>query len=186
MNAAFFQPVPALQGKPGAIAGVCIAAAAVAIGGGFGIPAATKSNNMRDASALTPSAPPSATFAIVWSVLYVLGGVALALQGMNAVGSGSGSNSNTQTGIKWASFGLLAAAVLASWTWPVVYNQHTPGAPDATWFLAGIMALVLCGVLLQNKQLTNILWAPWLAWLVFALMLSVQSNTGFARSPLGL
>jgi hypothetical protein len=43
--------------------------------------------------------------------------------------------------------------------------------------LAGILALVLTGVLLQNKSLVGVLWAPWLAWLIFALALAVQQTT---------
>jgi tryptophan-rich sensory protein len=170
-TAAFF--TPCANCKPGTVAGVCVAAAAVAVGASFGIANATgASGALQNTRANTPSSPPSATFAVVWSVLFACGGVALALQAMSA------TPTRQAAGVQWTSFALLACAMVGSWLWPVVYAKSTtPNKVNATWMLAGILALVLTGVLLQNKALVGVLWAPWLAWLIFALALAVQQTT---------
>jgi tryptophan-rich sensory protein len=172
MSSAFFTPCASCR-KPGTVAGVCIAAAAVCVGASFGISNATNASSaLRDTPATTPSAPPSVTFAVVWSVLFACGGVALALQAMSATPTAQAA------GVQWTSFALLACAVVGAWLWPLVYaKSSSPTKTNATWMLAGILALVLTGVLLQNKSLVGVLWAPWLAWLIFALALAVQQTT---------
>jgi tryptophan-rich sensory protein len=109
---------------------------------------------------LTESSPPPIVFSVAWSALYVLAGVALTLQGF-----GAGSSSS-----KIASLVLMVLVVAATWGWPFVYAVSRKGA---TWFIVGLLALTLCGMVAWGSPLAA-LWAPLAAWLVFALVLSTQ------------
>jgi tryptophan-rich sensory protein len=151
----------------GVIAGVCIAAAAASVAVPFVISRTTQSGKRLNTTGRTASSPPGAVFAVVWAILYALAGVALTLQGFSA-----------KTSADWAAFGVLAATVVATWGWPAVYDVSIPGG---SWFLVGLLALGLAGVLVLRKPLAA-LWAPLLAWFVFALVLSAQSAQAQAQA----
>lgn len=119
-----------------------------------------------------PSAfPPPATFGLVWSVLYVMMGVALAI-----VLAAAGARGR---GIAAAVFAVQLAINLA-WS-PLFFGLHR-----ITWALADIVVLdvaVLATIFLFARIRPAAAWllAPYLAWILFATYLNVaflQLNRG--------
>ena len=116
----------------------------------------------------TPSAPPSVVFSILWPILFLLAGGTLAYQGLTAAG-----------GLDWAAFALLLAGVVLCWAWPAVFRASVKGS---SWLILGILLLTVLGVVLwaggpSAPGAACALWVPLAVWLVFALMLSVQTQT---------
>ena len=108
--------------------------------------------------------PPPAAFGIVWSVLYVMMGVALAL-----VASASGARG------RGAALGVFGLQFLLNLTWsPVFFALH-----QMTWALAVIGAMiVLTGIMLpmfsKVRPVAAALLLPYLAWICFAALLNYQ------------
>lgn len=108
--------------------------------------------------------PPPATFGIVWSVLYVLMGVALTLvvTARGAPGRGAAI----------AAFAVQLALNLA-WT-PVFFGAHRIAA--ALYLLVAIDIAVLVTVVLfwRVRRGAALLLLPYLAWVLFATVLNWQ------------
>jgi tryptophan-rich sensory protein len=124
---------------------------------------------MKGSDSTTPSSPPAIVYPIVWFVLYVCAGAALALQ------------------IYWPTHGsaqlvrvaatLMAAQLLLGFAWPLIRKHCSSNV--ATWAIVGMLLLAFPGVVLTNQVngMAASLWAPYVAWLLFALMLMVQDKT---------
>ncbi|MEO6092116.1 MAG: TspO/MBR family protein [Novosphingobium sp.] len=106
--------------------------------------------------------PPPVTFAIVWSALYVLLGVALAL--VVAAPRGPGRSAAIRAFV-------VQLALNLAWS-PLFFGQHSlPGA------LALLIVLVIAALLATNlmwrvKVAAGALMLPYLAWLLFAALLN--------------
>ena len=116
----------------------------------------------------TPSAPPGVVFAVVWSALFLLAGGALAYQGLSA-----------SSGQDWGAFALLLLAILLCWAWTFVFQASLNAG---SWLILGILLLGVLGVVLWATGGSRpgglcALWVPFLVWLVFALGLSLQTQT---------
>lgn len=108
--------------------------------------------------------PPPATFAIVWSVLFILMGVALAL-----IGSAWGARSR---GLAIGVFAVQFALNLA-WT-PTFFGAHqlTGGF---VLLLAIVGAVALTTLLFWRvRKLAGLLLLPYLAWVTFAAVLNYE------------
>jgi tryptophan-rich sensory protein len=125
---------------------------------------------LRGAGARDALAPPSGVFIAVWTVLYILAGIAITLAALSA--------DNARA---WVGVALAAAAVVLSWGWPAVWgatsgNSSTgnlpPGAPSWTILALGAAVAVAAALAAPNNPTAAVLWVPWLAWLVFALVLA--------------
>ncbi|MDP3674753.1 MAG: TspO/MBR family protein [Novosphingobium sp.] len=108
--------------------------------------------------------PPPATFGIVWSILYVLMGVALTL-----VVTARGAPGR---GVAIAAFAVQLALNLA-WT-PLFFGAHRIAA--ALYLLAAIDIAVLVTVVLfwRVRRGAALLLLPYLAWVLFATVLNWQ------------
>lgn len=108
--------------------------------------------------------PPPAAFGIVWSVLYVLMGVALAM-----VASARGARA------RGPALAVFAAQFLLNLTWsPMFFALH-----QMTWALAVIGAMiVLTAIMLplfsRVRPVAAALMLPYLAWICFAALLNYQ------------
>lgn len=108
--------------------------------------------------------PPPRTFPVVWTALYVLMALALALV-------------CSAWGARWrvpaiAAFALQLAANLA-WT-PVFFGGHRIGA--ALYLIVALDVLVLATVWLfwKVRRAAALLMLPYLAWILFATVLNWQ------------
>lgn len=170
------------------IVGAAVASAVIPAGIMAADPGSNETLRVKGKGASTPSAPPGVAFSIIWPVLYLLAGGTLAYQGLTA-----------RTPIDWAGFALLALAIVLSWAWPVVFRTSIPAS---SWLILGILLVAVLGVVFwatgasgSSPKARNLglglggvsagpgpgpavaLWVPFLVWLVFALMLTVQTTT---------
>ncbi|KUR73060.1 CrtK protein [Novosphingobium fuchskuhlense] len=108
--------------------------------------------------------PPPATFGIVWSLLYVLIGVALAM-----VASARGAQGR---GVAAAVFALQLALNLA-WS-PVFFGLHQ--MTIALGIIAAMILLMLALIPLfwRVRPLAGALLLPYMAWICFASVLNYQ------------
>jgi tryptophan-rich sensory protein len=108
--------------------------------------------------------PPPATFGIVWSVLYVLLGVALAMVASARGAPGRG-----------VAIAVFAAQFLLNLTWsPMFFALHRMSV--ALGILGVMIVLTLAVVLLfrRVRPVAAALVLPYLAWICFASVLNYQ------------
>lgn len=108
--------------------------------------------------------PPPATFGIVWSVLYVLIGVALAM-----VASARGAPGR---GVAVAVFALQLMLNLA-WS-PVFFALHQMTAALAIIGVMIVLTLGLIALFWRVRPTAGALLLPYLAWICFASVLNYQ------------
>jgi translocator protein len=108
--------------------------------------------------------PPPATFGIVWSVLYVLIGVALAM-----VASARGASGR---GIAVAVFALQLALNLA-WS-PVFFGMHHMSVALGIIAVMIVLTLVMIWLFWRVRPTAGALLLPYLAWICFASVLNYQ------------
>jgi tryptophan-rich sensory protein len=124
-----------------------------------------------DALVKPPLYPPPATFGIVWSVLYVLMGIALTLV-VAARGAGG-------RGLAIGVF-LVQLALNLGWS-PLFFAAHR--ISGALILLGALDITVIATVVLfwRVRTLAGALLLPYLAWVVFATLLNfqfLQANPG--------
>jgi tryptophan-rich sensory protein len=108
--------------------------------------------------------PPPATFGIVWSVLYVLIGVALAM-----VASARGAPGR---GIAVAVFAVQLALNL-SWS-PVFFAMHRMSVALGIIGVMIVLTLALIALFWRVRPMAGALLLPYLAWICFASVLNYQ------------
>lgn len=117
-------------------------------------------------AALTKPAlyPPPATFAIVWTVLYVLMGLAAAFIGTARGASGRG-----------LAFGLFAIQLVLNLAWsPLFFALHE--VSKALWLIVALDLAVLLTLVAfwRLRTVAGLLLVPYLAWVLFATVLNWQ------------
>lgn len=109
-----------------------------------------------------PLLPPNEVFGPVWTLLYILMGVALALVILR------------QTGSKTSAYFWFSAQLLLNTLWSIVFfGLHLP------WVAAIIIALLIASIIMTiltfRKLVPATIWLliPYLAWVCFATYLNV-------------
>jgi benzodiazapine receptor len=118
--------------------------------------------------------PPPMWFAIAWTVLYVLMGIALAM-----VCAAWGARGRTAAIVAFA----LQLAVNLAWS-PVFFGMHR--MRDALIVIGVLDVLVLITLILfwRIRRVAGLLLVPYLAWIAFATLLNwefVQANPDGGR-----
>jgi len=108
--------------------------------------------------------PPPVTFAIVWTVLYALMGVALAL-----------------VCAAWGARGRVAAIIgfvvqlALNLTWsPVFFAMHEMRVALAILLALDLVVLITTALFWRVRRLAGWLMAPYIAWILFATVLNWQ------------
>lgn len=129
---------------------------------------------LRVAASCLPAAPPPIVFAVVWPILYALTAAGLWFQ--------CTSTKPVAPGIQWTGVALLAAQLVVSFAWTPVFSSGKTRA--ATWMIVAMLLTSLPGLLLatQTSTTAGALWAPYVAWLIFALILSAQAAGNACRT----
>lgn len=115
--------------------------------------------------------PPPATFGIVWTVLYIMLGVALAmiLSARGARGRG-------------AAVIVFVAQFLVNLAWsPVFFGAHQISAALVVITLLDVAAIVTTVLFWRVRPLAGALLLPYLVWILFATYLNfafLQANPG--------
>ena len=130
--------------------------------------AAQANKTIKRTSNQLPSAPPPVAFSVVWPLLYLL--IAGSLWFLCA------TPSSAPPGVRWTAVALLAAQLPLNWAWLPVFSADKRRA--ATRMIVAMLMLTLPGIVLAARTSTigGALWAPYAAWLVFALVLSSEAN----------
>ena len=108
--------------------------------------------------------PPPATFGIVWSILYALMGLALAL-----VGSAWGARGR---GLAIAVFALQFIVNLA-WS-PVFFGAHQITGGLIVIAVLDLLVIVTTVLFWRIRPVAGVLMIPYLAWALFATVLNWQ------------
>ncbi|WP_039096459.1 TspO/MBR family protein, partial [Croceibacterium mercuriale] len=108
--------------------------------------------------------PPGATFGIVWPILYVMMGIALAL-----VGAERGAPHRRAA---LTAFAVQLALNLA-WS-PTFFAAHQIGAALAILLALDVALIVTLTLFLRVRRAAGLLLLPYLAWVLFATVLNWQ------------
>jgi tryptophan-rich sensory protein len=108
--------------------------------------------------------PPAATFGIVWSILYILMGLALAIVG-------------TERGAAWRKPALIAFAVQLAlnlaWS-PVFFAAHQITGALLILLALDVAVIATIALFWRVRPLAGLLLLPYLAWSLFATVLNWQ------------
>lgn len=117
-----------------------------------------------DALAKPAIYPPSATFGIVWSILYAAMGFALAL-----VGSAWGARG------RGAAITVFGAQFLVNLAWsPVFFGAHQITGGLIVLAVLDVLVVVTIVLFWRIRKLAAVLLAPYLAWILFASALNYE------------
>jgi tryptophan-rich sensory protein len=108
--------------------------------------------------------PPGAAFGIVWPILYVMLGLAVAIIWFARGAQGRG-----------LALGLFVIQLLVNYTWsPLFFGAHQVSA--AFWLILLLIPLVIATVIAfaRIRPVAAVLLLPYLAWLCFAAVLNWQ------------
>jgi tryptophan-rich sensory protein len=108
--------------------------------------------------------PPGATFGIVWTILYILLGLSIAII-LNARGAKG----------RGLAIGLFVAQMLLNFSWsPVFFGMHQ--VRTALFIILAMLAIsaVVTVLFLRIRRTAGLLMLPYLAWLAFASILNYQ------------
>lgn len=120
--------------------------------------------------------PPPATFGVVWAVLYVLMGVALAL-----VCAAWGARYRAPALLAFA----LQLVVNLAWS-PVFFARHEIGLALAVIAVLDILVLLTVVLFWKVRRGAALMLVPYLAWILFATLLNwqfLQLNPRASASP---
>lgn len=108
--------------------------------------------------------PPPAAFGIVWSILYVMMGIALALV-------------CSAWGARWRMLAIIAFvvqfAINLAW-WPIFFAEHDIALAMAVLIALDVAVLVTIWLFWKTRRAAGIMLLPYLAWIVFASVLNWQ------------
>jgi tryptophan-rich sensory protein len=108
--------------------------------------------------------PPPATFGIVWSVLYVLLGVALAMVASARGAPGRG-----------LAIGVFAAQFLLNLTWsPMFFALHRMSVALAILGVMIVLTAIMVLLFRRVRPVAAALVLPYFAWICFASVLNYQ------------
>lgn len=122
--------------------------------------------------------PPGWAFGVVWPILYVLMGIALAM--ILAV---------PPSPRRRAALILFVAQLALNFAWsPIFFAAHDISLGKIVIFVMTAIAAVAAGQFMRLKRVAGLLLIPYLAWLIFAATLNAaidNLNPGAGTSLLG-
>ena len=120
--------------------------------------------------------PPGWVFGVVWPVLYLLLGVALAM----VLGEPDSPRRRTALTLFFVQLALNFA-----WS-PIFFAAHDITLAKYVIFVMAVIAAAAAGQFMRLRRAAGLLLIPYLAWLIFAAMLNsvIESLNPGAGSPL--
>lgn len=103
--------------------------------------------------------PPGIVFSIVWTILYILMGIASYFVLMT----------NAPTGLKMLAFTLYAIQLIMNFFWSLIFFQAKAYLLAFVWLAILFILVVLCMItFFRVKTLSGVLFIPYVAWLILA------------------
>jgi tryptophan-rich sensory protein len=122
--------------------------------------------------------PPGWAFGVVWPILYLLLGVALAM-----------ILAEPRSPRRKAALALFAIQMLLNFAWsPIFFGAHDIKLGQIVIFAMVVIAAAAAGQFYRLRKAAGLLMVPYLAWLIFAAMLNSAIdglNPGAGTSLLG-
>src|SRR4051812_23704932 len=122
--------------------------------------------------------PPGWTFGVVWPILYVLLGIALAM-----------ILAEPPSPRRQAALTLFFIQLALNFAWsPIFFAGHDVVLANVVIFVMAVVTAAAARLFLKLRKAAGLLMVPYLAWLVFAATLNstIQSlNPGAGRSLIG-
>jgi tryptophan-rich sensory protein len=122
--------------------------------------------------------PPGWAFGVVWPILYLLLGVALAM-----------ILAEPRSPRRKAALALFAIQMLLNFAWsPIFFGAHDIKLGQIVIFAMVVIAAAAAGQFYRLRKAAGLLMVPYLAWLIFAAMLNSAIdglNPGAGNSLLG-
>jgi tryptophan-rich sensory protein len=122
--------------------------------------------------------PPGSAFGVVWPILYLLLGVALAM-----------ILAEPRSPRRKAALALFAIQMLLNFAWsPIFFGAHDIKLGQIVIFAMVVIAAAAAGQFYRLRKAAGLLMVPYLAWLIFAAMLNSAIdglNPGAGTSLLG-
>ena len=123
--------------------------------------------------------PPGPVFGVVWPVLYALLGIALAM-----------ILAEPPSDRRRIALILFFVQLALNFAWsPIFFGSHDIGLANVVIFLMAAIAAAAAGQFFRMRPVAGLLMVPYLAWLVFAAVLTTtvqQLNPDAGTSLLGL
>ena len=129
-----------------------------------GLSAFLTMDSMRSFASLNqpPLSPPPILFPIVWTILYVLMGVASYLVCMSGVSAAP------------LSLRVYAVQLLFNVIWPLIFFNMRLYLFAFVWLIALLLLVIITTILFYScKKLAGYLLLPYIAWLCFASYLTI-------------
>lgn len=133
-----------------------------------------------------PFAPPASVFGPVWTLLYILMGIAIvlvvnAVQSRGAQGVGASLTSNP---LFVMAIGLFSAQLMLNFLWSIVFFRLRDSRGALKIMLLLDVAVAATTVLFfRLKPLSGVLLLPYVAWLSFATYLNIAIIRDMSASP---
>lgn len=108
--------------------------------------------------------PPPIWFGIVWSILYIMLGFALAL-----VCAAWGARGRTAAIVVF----LIQLGVNLAWT-PIFFGQHQISSALILIAVLDVLVIITIALVWRVRKLAAVLMLPYLAWIVFATVLNYE------------
>jgi tryptophan-rich sensory protein len=122
--------------------------------------------------------PPGWAFGVVWPILYLLLGVALAM-----------ILAEPRSPRRKAALALFAIQMLLNFAWsPIFFGAHDIKLGQIVIFAMVVIAAAAAGQFYRLRKTAGLLMVPYLAWLIFAAMLNSaidDLNAGAGTSLFG-
>jgi tryptophan-rich sensory protein len=157
----------------GASAGVAMAAAAAFNAAAFATSRVCPMDKVSETNGTTvkpPFQPPGVAFSVVWPILYTLLGVVFSIY-VYAL-----SNNTAPKGWAIAAMTLFCLQLVLNYTWTPVYS--CANQPVTAMYILLALTVTVVATMVSSSYVSGtatVLMAPYVVWLVFALMLNAQS-----------
>lgn len=125
--------------------------------------------NLKNAAQKLPSAPSPLVFQIVWPILYACIGIALGLVATMP--------SNTSSpALQWTAFAFISSQLVLNYAWTPVYSKGDYNTANLILVVMLMLTFVSIALSVKAQVISAALLSPYAAWLIFALILSAQTQ----------
>jgi benzodiazapine receptor len=156
------------QLSQGAVAGIVvgITVVVVVIGSLVGVFAG---KSLKNTAQKLPSSPSPIVFQIIWPILYACIGIALGLLATMP-------SKESSPALQWTAFAFIASQLVLNYAWTPVYSKGDYNTANLMLVVMLMLTFVSIALSVKAQVISAALLSPYAAWLIFALVLSAQTQ----------